>query len=177
MRPYSEHFTSHNTPWSRHFVVPILQMKKLRLMTLSNLPKVTALVRVIEKQSGARVRVFTMATQPMLMALFPSLPIMAFLCLHRDKLLGHLDALRGHLSPAGAQGKLGLLFFPLSALLCSCPPYRVHPVTLQWLVGESVSSSLRAGSRIVHLVFPEHSTVPGTQRIQEMCSSLVLFNQ
>lgn len=96
------------------------------MMTQSNLPKVTALVSVIAKQSGARVGVFIVSTQPTLMALLPSLQIMAFLCLHWDKLLMHLDALTGHLSPASAQGKLELLFFPLAALLCSCPPYSVH---------------------------------------------------
>lgn len=113
------------------------------MMTQSNLPKVTALVSVIAKQSGARVGVFIVSTQPMLMALLPSLPIMAFLCFHWDKVLMHLDALAGHLSPASSQGKLELLFFPLAALLCSCP-----------LTVPNLS----------HLVFTEDSTVPGTQR-------------
>lgn len=182
MRHYSEHFIFHqvicfsqviyvsvsyklgNKGWHDKvdpLSLPFCRWRNWGMMTLSNLPKVTPLVSVIAKQSSAQVWVFIMATHPMPIAL---LPIMTFLCLRWDKLLMRLDALRGHLSPASAQGKLGLLFFPLAALLCSCPPYSAHPVTLQWLVHESVSSSERAGSWLAPLVFPEDSTVPGTQR-------------
>lgn len=89
-------------------------------MTLSSLPRVTPL-SVTAKQSAAKAWVCVLPTRPRPMALLPSLPTMTFLCFHRDKLLTHLDALRGPLCPASARGKPGLLFVPLTALLRSCP--------------------------------------------------------
>ena len=108
------------------------------MMTHSNLSKVTPRLSVTAEQAGARAWVFSMATQPILRALLPSLPIMTLLCLHWDQLLIHLDAPRSHLSPPSAQEKTGPLFFPFATLLCSCPPYSAHApchiaVTCSWI--------------------------------------------
>lgn len=127
-------------------------------MTLSSLPGVT-LLSVTVKQSAARAWVCNLATHADgSSTLFRrGLPLPSL-----GRASDAPKCLRGHLPPASAQGKLGLLFFPLAALRCSRPRSGAHPVTLQGLVHVSVSSSERAGSRLVRSVFPEDGTVPGT---------------
>ena len=144
------------------------------MVVLSDLPQVRQLVSVTRMQSRTRAWVFTVPAQPVLRAFLLSLPIVTFLLLHWEELLTHLDTLQSHCSPGGAQEMRALLFFFLTALPLFFPPTPSPPAlqcspcytaVIYLQVCLITCCDLWEGRIQVTftLVFPEGSTVPGTQ--------------